>query len=325
MIKLFSNAWPTNSVASSLILGLALCLAPIASQAATQETEADSPAETKAEKKVRKEAERMSRVEAFVLKKKSERDTKQAADQAVADQVAEEQIAAGKAAMATDAAVEAETVAKVEAQPKKVEHRGRRSRGSSRSDGKGRSSVDTVQKRIWQTEISKTPRVRSYLELIDSGDATAADYATFGNMIATKGLVDEALVYYNEAQKVDPNDPRIWMNMGTLQQRAEDYSAAAKSFANTIKIDPANALAHYNLGVSLNEMNEYDEAIEEFKLALTLDPELADPKKNPQVVNNGLLLPVQLEIYQRNQGTSGIQLMPVTDKQDQEDNDSDAR
>ena len=113
--------------------------------------------------------------------------------------------------------------------------------------------------------------------------------------------------------------------MGTLQQRAEDHSAAAKSFANTIKLDPANALAHYNLGVSLNEMNEYDEAIEEFKLALTLDPELADPEKNPQVINNNLLLPVQLEIYKRNQGTTGIQLMPVSDKQDQKNNDSDAR
>ena len=61
-------------------------------------------------------------------------------------------------------------------------------------------------------------------------------------------------------------------------------------------------------------MNRYDDAIEEFKIALLLDPDLADPEKNPQVVHNELLLPVQLEIYQSNQGSSDLPLVPVRER-----------
>ena len=42
-----------------------------------------------------------------------------------------------------------------------------------------------------------------------------------------------------------------------------------------------------------------------------LDPGLADPRKNPQVVNNENLLAVELEIYHSQAGALGLPLLQI--------------
>ena len=45
--------------------------------------------------------------------------------------------------------------------------------------------------------------------------------------------------------------------------------------------------------------------------ALVLDPSLADPRKNPQVVNNENLMAVKLLIYQNQAGSLGLPLLQI--------------
>lgn len=192
---------------------------------------------------------------------------------------------------------------------------GRRSaagpRSGRRSTGGGRGDFSRTHADVSRSSLATQPEIKAYIDRIDSGEAGAADYASLANAVARGGLVRQAAVYYNRAVRMEPANALLWLNLGTLQQQTGDHGAAAKSFSKAISLDPGNALAHYNLGVSLNAMGNYDEAIEEFSSALLLDPDLADPGKNPQVVNNELLLPVQLELYKNRQGASGLPLVEM--------------
>ena len=190
---------------------------------------------------------------------------------------------------------------------------GRRSRGATGRVG-SRGSLKSTQSAMWSSALAEDPRVRGMLEAVDAGDASVRELTDLANTLARRGLIRESQVYYGEALRVDPRNADAWMNLGTLQQRSGDHAGATNSLARAIRLDPNIALAHYNLGVSFSKLDRYDDAIEEFKIALLLDPELADPEKNPQVVHNELLLPVQLELYQNNQGAADLPLVPIRER-----------
>jgi tetratricopeptide (TPR) repeat protein len=182
--------------------------------------------------------------------------------------------------------------------------------------GRAPKTLAETQSIIRQNAISQDPTVAKYLDLFDRNEASAAQYATFANYLAQNGFLNAAVVYYEAALVREPTNALLWLNVGTIHQSAGDHNAAAASFERALQIDPNNAMAHYNLGVSLKEMDQYDEAISEFSIALRLDPSLADPQANPQVINNDLLLPVQLELYKNRAGAAGLPLVDVPEEKE---------
>ena len=120
-----------------------------------------------------------------------------------------------------------------------------------------------------------------------------------------------ALTFQEYAVKLDVSDPTLWMNLGTIRRTTGALGPAADAFKNAIAIDPASAMAHYNLGAVYDADKKYDDAIEEYRRALVLDPELADPRKNPQVVNNNRMLAVKLQIYAEQAGALGLPLLQM--------------
>jgi tetratricopeptide (TPR) repeat protein len=165
--------------------------------------------------------------------------------------------------------------------------------------------------RLREGQIGQEPNAVAYLDLIDKGDATAAQAGDFATYLGKRGMIRLALAYQEHALKLAPKDPTLWLNLGTLQSGLGKHSSAESSYRKAVELDPNNALAHYNLGAVLDTKKNYDEAIEEYRRALVLDPDLGDARKNPQVVNNEHLLAVKLQIYQSQTGAFGLPLVQM--------------
>ena len=173
------------------------------------------------------------------------------------------------------------------------------------------SSLLKIGQHLRQGPIGAEPNAIAYLDLIDSGRATAAQVNDFAAYLAKRGMPRVALQYQTYATELAPKDPTIWLNLGTIQRTIGSLGDAAGSFKHAISLDPNIALAHYNLGAVYDAEKNYDDAIEEYRRALVLDPDLADPRKNPQVVNNENLMAVRLTIYANQAGALGLPLLQM--------------
>ncbi len=161
------------------------------------------------------------------------------------------------------------------------------------------------------TAIGSEPTAVTYMDLIAAGRATPAQVNDFAAYLAKRGMPKVAAGFQEYAVKLDETNPTLWLNLGTIRRTAGSNGPAETAYKKTIALDPGNALAHYNLGSLYDTQKKYDEAIEEYRRALVLDPDLADPRKNPQVVNNENLLAVKLEIYQNQAGSLGLPLLQM--------------
>ena len=156
-------------------------------------------------------------------------------------------------------------------------------------------------------------RIRSSsraLDMIDRGEASASGPQRVRRVPRPRqGLAQDALRRPAGSGRSSIRRTRSsWLNVGTLQRDLGRRSEAMSAYKKALALDPNNALAHYNLGVILDAEGSYDDAIEEYRSALTLDPTLADPRKNPQILNNDHLLASQHPHLPAKVGALGLPL-----------------
>jgi Flp pilus assembly protein TadD len=173
----------------------------------------------------------------------------------------------------------------------------------------GGKNVDQVLTILRNSSLMNDEEGRAYLADVEN-DPSAFHMATLASHLAVNGYLQASVSLYQAAAKADSGNPTMWLNLGTVQVRAGQNDRAGESFQKVLKLDPTNARAHYNLGAVYSE-SDYDRAIREFTAALTLDPSLGDPKVNPQAANNDLLVPVKLMLYQTQEGSVTLPLVPL--------------
>jgi len=163
-----------------------------------------------------------------------------------------------------------------------------------------------VQERLRATRVAADPTGLRYLDLVDSGAASAAQINEFGIWLAGQGILEPAEQYFRASLDIRA-DPDVWNNLGMVQMRL-GQDGAKSSFEKAIGLDATHARAHYNLGIYHDDKGDYDAAIEEYTRALLLDPRLGDAAYNPQVVNNQRLLVVRMGLYERKSKTVGLSM-----------------
>lgn len=164
---------------------------------------------------------------------------------------------------------------------------------------------------IRRSVLSKDPAVMSYVERIERGNATATELNDFASFLLRRGVPNIAAPFQTVATEMEPDKPSLWVNLGTIEQARERRGAARSAYKKAIGLDPTNGLAYYGLGVVADSEGHYDEAIEFYRRALLIDPNLADPKVNPQVVNNDRMLVVQLLLSKDRAGAMSLPLLPA--------------
>lgn len=84
---------------------------------------------------------------------------------------------------------------------------------------------------------------------------------------------NSALADMNEAIKLQPKLPGLYINRAFLRYNLDDYFGAMADYDYAIELDPLNNTALFNRGILLTEVNANDRALNDFTRVLSLNPD----------------------------------------------------
>jgi Tfp pilus assembly protein PilF len=90
---------------------------------------------------------------------------------------------------------------------------------------------------------------------------------------------------YQMSLKLDPKDPNVLNNLGTVLDAQKDYGAAEKMYRKALKLNPKSALVLKNLGTNLLAQHKYKKGWAVYQAALAVDPTVFDATSSPRVEN----------------------------------------
>lgn len=100
------------------------------------------------------------------------------------------------------------------------------------------------------------------------------------------GVADNAeqwtLGSYNTAIQLDPTNPRLRLEAGSIYYLTEDYLSAANFFRQATNLKPDYANAHYNLAQALKQLQNYTLAQRELELVLQIIPQDSPDRQRVQ-------------------------------------------
>ncbi len=106
----------------------------------------------------------------------------------------------------------------------------------------------------------------------DGKDIEAA--ISLGNIFYDNGDAAQSILYYQRALDIDPDQPGVRTDLGTMYWRNDDISMAEKAFRETISRDPSFGHAYVNLGLLLHRAKDnVNEARTVWQQLLTINPE----------------------------------------------------
>lgn len=90
-----------------------------------------------------------------------------------------------------------------------------------------------------------------------------------------KQVFDRAIGCFRQALAMRAQDSMIWVNLGLVYQRLGDAGAAMTAYKKGVDSNPWNAKAHFNLGNHFYRSNDLQPAIASYHKAIEIDPGLA--------------------------------------------------
>jgi hypothetical protein len=84
----------------------------------------------------------------------------------------------------------------------------------------------------------------------------------------------QAIVEYEQAVKLSPNDYRFWMALGTAYEQAGESASGEQALKRAVALAPSYAYPHWYLGNLLLRSGRYEEAFNELRIASEADSEL---------------------------------------------------
>lgn len=93
-----------------------------------------------------------------------------------------------------------------------------------------------------------------------------------GQTCCTAGKLDRAIVCYNRALELSPDDPVIWKRKGFVLLKIGRYSEAAACYDRVLELDPDDATAWQRKGYALARLGAHADAVACCDRAIALSP-----------------------------------------------------
>jgi len=117
---------------------------------------------------------------------------------------------------------------------------------------------------------------------------TAATLNDSGIALTEAKRPDEAILVFQKALKLEPENPLLWLNLGIAQQHTGDYEEALSSFLNALSINDNLDDAWLSMGLIHYEQKQFALAEDCYHFALSRN------ENSPKIWNNlGVLYFVQ--------------------------------
>ncbi len=110
------------------------------------------------------------------------------------------------------------------------------------------------------------------LEATETDESNAKAYHVLGMALERMGHLHKALVTYERAFQLDPEDPELLINLGLIAWNLKHRDGAARMFGLYIQRCPDNPLGYNNLGSVLGDMGQTESAIETLRAAILRMP-----------------------------------------------------
>ena len=103
---------------------------------------------------------------------------------------------------------------------------------------------------------------------------TISELMTLVMEVCKKGNTNNAIIYLNEAIKIEPNDARYYISRGTFRG-TKNYEDAIEDYTKAIEIEPDNVFAYRLRGDSKCKLGDYQGAIDDYTKAIEIEPNKA--------------------------------------------------
>ncbi|GEM_PF-1282713 len=101
-----------------------------------------------------------------------------------------------------------------------------------------------------------------------------------GELLINERRFDEALTYFEDLLREDPDNPIIYNKIGIIYVHKKDLDKAEDYFYKAIELDKTYPEPYNNLGNIWYEKKDYKKAIEFYKKAIDLNPKYAIAYRN---------------------------------------------
>ncbi|KJS84376.1 MAG: hypothetical protein JM58_11060 [Peptococcaceae bacterium BICA1-8] len=98
-------------------------------------------------------------------------------------------------------------------------------------------------------------------------------YHCLGNVSREQGDYGQAIAFYRESLKIEPNFFEAQYNLGKIYAILGQTKAALQEFTKALKLSPEDVETLINIGVELSNQGRRKEALASYEKALGLDPE----------------------------------------------------
>lgn len=107
-----------------------------------------------------------------------------------------------------------------------------------------------------------------------------ATHVNRGILRLRRGMVDEAVVDFDRAIALDPNQPEAYLNKGAALIRRQNPAEALQLFTVALERHTTRpAVAHYGRAVANEDLGNVAAAYFDYQRASELDPDWAEPRQ----------------------------------------------
>lgn len=148
--------------------------------------------------------------------------------------------------------------------------------GAQKSEREGLSRFDRLAEEA--TLLNKRGKFDEVISLLqphkgDPKNDSALFFNELGVAYRNKNKPEEAILAYQKALSLDPDNPVVMKNLGDAFYLEKEYAQAVEICQKALKSNPRFHQARSTLGLAYYRLGKYQEAVEEFEVVLKMNPQ----------------------------------------------------
>ena len=123
-------------------------------------------------------------------------------------------------------------------------------------------------------------------QILTEEQIQSISYNEHGVVHNKQGNLGTAMIAFNKAITLNPNDASVYNNRGNIYGKQGNFETAKKDYSQAIALNPNYASAYYNRADAYHQQGNLKAAIEDYFRAIALNPNDADAYYNRGNVHN---------------------------------------